>query len=752
VHASIRHWKISHIAVRPITRKINQLQGVSRMNIERRISQAAESGIGIKLGIGLAIITTLLLAGCGSGSTSVNDSVTNTTDLTITPMKGQFGEGTSVNVKRTKDGVVVATGKVGLAGSATVKVPTTEVGPFLIEAGVAGDTYFDESSGASAIVQQNTIALRALIPNASAAVGVTALTEMAVGQIEAHTGGIAGTKATDVIAANATIGSQFGVPNPLATPSVIGAGTTGAKLTGGNAADDYALKLAGIAKLTSGGDAIRALHDLRDDIKDGTLDGVKSGVVITTLNIPVPTTGQTYQDAMSAALNTQVTAATTAYATPGAAVPTVTMTVADLAALLDAAMQVGAATQAASAGTAMTTETLNTQIATTVETQVATLAVAGADATTIAAGTVAAVDNATASGTAIASAATSATNFLAAAATGVFQSNFQVNSLGTQLDWGRVDKMTLTPNGALYDYSNSSYQYNSGTATWTAISDNAAGAYWDLTPTSAGGWVDTSTSSVRFTIAADGTFTVENLLPGGSPLGSSWSMLITQEDLSGQPVDGCYFYDNTGTQQPCTVTPYNTAVYPVGAAGFRFSNQIQSGDMYSVDLINGGGAATDMNGVALTALPKLGDSFCVNSSGGSGLYRPAAGVAAGEPNYTQVWLGQVAGGCTAANITSAAAQAGGPFYLSSKATGNAAAPLVLSIYWAGVGCTNGCSDQIIAYIPTKGVFQGWFQPHGTRENGGSNVMTNRVAFDAMVAAARAVTGVTGMGAAVPTLP
>jgi len=696
--------------------------------------------------LGLTIIA-LVLGGCGGGSTPTPAPIVDNQDLTtaikITPMKGQFSAGTRVKVTRTKDGLVVSTCSVDATGSCSANVKTTETGPFLIEAGGAGDQYFDESTGALATVPANTTALRALIPNATAAVGVTALTEMAVGQIEARTGGIVATKATDVIAANATIGSQFGVPDPLVTPSVIGA-TTGATLTGSDA-DNYALKLAGIAKLAQGGDVIQALHDLRDDIKDGTLDGRKGTVAITTLNIPAPTTGQTYQDAMSAALNTQVTAATTAFATPGAAVPTVTMTVPDLAALLDAAMQVGAATQTASAGTAMSAETLNTQIANTVQTQVATLAVTGADATTIAAGTTAAVTAGTASGTAIANAATSVQNFLAAAATGLFSVNFHVDSSGAQLSWGNVNQLTLTPNGASYNLASSGHSY-AGNGNWITRPANSTGLYWELTPATPGGWVDMTSPQVKFTTATDGTLTVASLLSSGQPSGDSWSTLVTQENVNGQSIEGCYSYDSTGTQQPCTLSPYNTATYPAGAAGFRFNNQIQNNALYSVDLVQGGSGATDMNGVALMALPALGDSFCVNSSRGSGLYRPVTEAAAGQPNYSQVWM---SGGCTAANISSAAALQGGPLYLSSKATGNAAAPLVLSIYWAG-GCNAGCQDQFMAYIPNKGVFQGWFQPQGPRRTDGSNFMVNRTAFNAMIAAARAVTGVSGMGLAVPS--
>ncbi len=48
------------------------------MNIARRLSRTAESGIGIKLGLGLAIIATQLLVGCGGGSTPTPGATSQT--------------------------------------------------------------------------------------------------------------------------------------------------------------------------------------------------------------------------------------------------------------------------------------------------------------------------------------------------------------------------------------------------------------------------------------------------------------------------------------------------------------------------------------------------------------------------------------------------------------------------------------------------------------------------------------------------
>ncbi|MEQ1532294.1 MAG: hypothetical protein HOO97_07940 [Sideroxydans sp.] len=713
----------------------------------------------IQLGIGFTLIA-LSLAGCGGGKSSntptntvtptPTPSVIPTASIKITPMKGQFSTGTSVKIKRAKDSVEVGTCLVDATGSCSADIKTSETGPFLIEAGIAGDKYFDESTGALATVPANTTALRALIPNATAAVGVTALTEMAVGQIEGNTGGIAAAKTTDVIAANATIGSQFGVPDPLVTPSVIGAGTSAAKLTGGNNADDYALKLAGLAKLTKAGqNPIHALHDLRDDIKDGTLDGKKGAIAITTFTLPTPAVGQTYQAAMSAELNTLVTVAATAYATPGTAVPTVTMTVAELNVLLDAAMQVGAATQAASAGTAMTTATLNTQIANTVQTQVATLAVTGATAGTIQAGTAAAVAAGTAAGGVLAEGKAAATNLLADAVSGVYQVNVVLNApAGTSINRANILKMTLTPQGTSYAKGGVRYEHNLGA--WGISTQNVAGIKWDLTPTSPGGWVDTSLAGLNITVAADGTLTVHNLLPNGSEFGSSHSMLVTQFDLSGSAVEGCTAFA-VGGPVPCTLPPYDTAKFPAGSKGYRFTHDINNQESYALDITGGAAAGTDMNGVALTALPALGDSFCLMTQQGAELYEPIVGAVAGARNYTQKSIGFVAGGCNAANIAAAVGNFANPHWLSFKDTNNAAAPKVLWISWGGCN-NNGCDSEIVAHIPNKGVFKGWLQRQGPIKGDGGSPMTNRIAYDAMTNTAKAVSTVVGLGAAVPTIP
>ena len=284
------------------------------MNVNRNLRKAAE------LGIGLVAVTTLVLAGCGggSGSNAQNDqNTTPTAAVRITPMKGKFSAGSTVIIKRARDGVQVAAGTTDAAGVATINVPTSETGPFLIEVGAVGDSFFDESTGANATIPAGGSGLRALIPDTAATndVGVTALTEMAVGQIEAASGGLAAATATDVIATNMTVGNSFGIDDALDSPSIIGSGTQLDTAAGG--ADRHALTLAALAKLaTPGKSALDVAHDLRDDARDGTLDGRVNTTPITSIDAAKLTIGGGGASAASmvAAINTEMAAAKLTYA------------------------------------------------------------------------------------------------------------------------------------------------------------------------------------------------------------------------------------------------------------------------------------------------------------------------------------------------------------------------------------------------------------------------------------------------------
>lgn len=693
----------------------------------------------IKLSMAVAISAALAACGGGGGGGSSGGNtggtggtvVTPTAAIKITPMKGKFSVGTTVRVKRSKDGVQVGTCTVDATGSCSASIAKSETGPFLIEAGIAGDTYFDESTGASATVPAGQPALRALIPDATTStnVGVTALTEFAVGQVEVGSG-VASVTSIGVVAANATIGSQFGVTDLLVPPTVVASGT---KVNGGNAADDYALKLAGIAKMAGTGiSPVQALHDLRDDIKDGKFDGLVGTTPLTSLVFTVPTGGMTSAQ-LSTQIATQVQAATTTYGVTGATAPTVTLTVQDLAALLAAAMQVGAEAQRASAGSQLTTAQLNTQIASTVNTQVGNISTAVAGGTTIAAATTTAVANTTAAATALASTGgTNQADFMAGLASGWYWMNQNVGTTapnGGQITTQPVvDKSISNTAGSTMTIANSTLVWNFATGALQPAGSGvaAAGGGWVLTATS-GGWVSqNATANMTITSNADGTISWSN-----STDGTSGHFLPSVQVLDGKPLQECVSATNP-TGANCAAGD----VYPVGSKYFDFIGQVNNVDQYNLWSGGGMGPITDTAGITLTALPAVGTSFCANQH----FFRAISGAAVGADNYdviySGVWNGTTSSipGCTAAN------------WALANAITSVANNRTVSIVGKTIGTTPVLKVQRVSqttdiwllnmiYGAVAGtVYEGNFQPAGpipTQNQGGGNY--NKTAIDADLA-------------------
>lgn len=701
----------------------------------------------IKLSMAVAI--SAALAACGGGGGGGSSAGTGgtggtgggttlpTAAIKITPMKGKFSAGTTVKVKRAKDGVVVATGTLDATGSVSVNVATSETGPFLIEAGVAGDTYFDESTGAPATVPAGQPALRALIPDAvtSPSVGVTALTEFAVGQVEAGSG-VAAVTPIGVMAANATIGSQFGVNDLLTPPTIVAAGT---KVNGGNAADDYALKLAGLAKMAKTGvSSVQALHDLRDDIKDGKFDGLKGTTPLTTLAFTVPPAGMTSAE-LSTQIASQVQAATATYGAASATAPTVTLTVQDLAALLAAAMQVGAEAQAASAGSQLATAQLNTQIASTVNTQVGNIATDVAAGTPIATATTTAVANTTTTATALASAGgTAQTNFMAGIAAGWYQDASWLAApksappAAAGMPQGQITQRPIvmksisSGTGSTFTITHSHLAWNFATGVLDPYTPPAGSNLdWTLTATSPGGWVSSNGGgNMTITSNADGTISWSNASDG-----TAGKFLPSVIVLDGKPLQGCASATNPAGAN-CTAGD----VYPAGSKMYDFVGEVLTVDQYN--LWQAGGVATDVNGVPLTALPAVGTSFCANDH----LYSAIPGAAAGADNYQVSWTGiwDVATntwipGCTAAGIAAAQASqvASNTVLIVNKATGNASVPSVLKIQ--RVSQTNNVwMLQNVFAAKAGAVYTAHFTPAGPVQNQGAGNL-NKAALDAELA-------------------
>ncbi len=658
-----------------------------------------------------------------------------TAAVKITPMKGKFAVGTTVRVKRAKDGVVVATGTIDATGSASVNIPTSETGPFLIEAGIAGDTYFDEATGANATVPPGQPALRALIPNTSANnVGVTALTEFAVGQVEASATGLANVTPTGILAANATIGSQFGVNDLLAPPTVVSAGT---QVVGGTAADDYALKLAGLAKMAkSGVSSVQALHDLRDDIKDGTFDGQIGTSPLTSLVFAVPQGGMT-PAALSTEIATQVQAATTTYGAAGAAVPTVTLTVQDLAALLAAAMQVGAEAQLASTGSQLTAAQLNTQIAATVNTQVGNIATQVAGGTPIATATTTAVANTTTAATALASAGgTAQADFMAGLAAGWYQQAPWLNTATPpaaapgapqgQITQRPFVSKTIGTSGTITN-SYQAWNFVTGALEPYAAPVGSVGG-WMLTATSPGGWVPESTpENTVVTTNADGT------ISWATPnRGTSGSFLPSVMVLDGQPLKDC-----ASAANPTGAACIAGDVYPAGSKMYDLLGDRNNEDRYGLWM--GGGVATNASGVQLATLPAVGTSFCVSDH----LFRAIPSAVAGADNYDVLYTGwnpvtnlATTPGCTLANInavnTIPSAANNRTLLMVSKATGNTAAPAVLKVQRVSQAGDVWLLNRIYGAV-AGAVYIGDIQYAGPVQNNNNGGNLNKTAMDADLA-------------------
>lgn len=693
------------------------------MNMKRNFRKAAE------LGVGLTMIAALVLAGC-SGTTNSNSSSSSAAatfnNLDITPMKGKFETGATVRVKRAKDGIEVAMGTVNASGVASLKVPSAEAGPFLIEAGIAGDKYYDESTGASASVDAGTTALRALIADATSAsaVGVTALTELAVAQIEAGSG-ISGVTATDVDSANIAIGTQFGVADTLATPSVVD-GTT--KLAGGNAADDYALRLAGLAKLAASGvPSLKALRDLRDDMKDGTLDGRIGTTPITTMAMTVAASGVTVTE-FNTALAKAISSAAKAYAASGVKAPTVTLSVKELKDLVAAAMEIGAQAKASASSSALPAGKLKAQIAATVKTEVGAMATAVAGGKKLADAKVTSLGNAKDAGAILAGAAAAAKDMVTALKTGWY-GVYPYQSVG--ITYGSAYKTSATGTGSLLTIANTSWQWNTASGVWEDLSaQNIPAKQWSLTDTTAG-WV-ANDRVFNFVDNGDGSMTASS-----SQTGNGFTFVAAKLVLDGKPLKAC---------TTCNAASYTSATYPAGSIGYRMDSQATSKDEFTTsEMSSYTYTATNGSGAALSALPNVGDEFCMGYSGTytSGgktypssiatLYTPVAGAAAGSNNYLQSY----AASCKAADIASAKAVAAtSSIQLTLKATGNATVPNVLffNSQYDPVNMKNGAGN-IIAWVNGK-LLLGRFDPKGPSPaalNVGFGL--NKVAADAEVVAA-----------------
>lgn len=661
------------------------------------------------------IVATPLLGACSGGGSGTADITTTSSAVKVTAMKGKFNEGSTVIVRLSSNNNEVVRGLIGADGSVSVDIPTTATGPFLIEAGIAGDQYFDESTNSLATIPTGGTGLRALITSATASpsVGVTALTEMAVAQVAASAGGISGATATLVMAANTTVGIQFGVDDPLLPPSVISSGIT---VDGTSAADSYALKLAGLAKMAGTGvPAMQAMKDLSADMADGKLNGLIGTAPITSLNFIIHSGGVTIAD-MGARMAAQVALATGTYA-PGATAPTITLTVQDLAALLQAAYDVGTAAQLGVTG--LSDDVLNAQIAATLQAQVQTISTAVGAGTSIATATATAVAAAGTTATTLANAVAAGPTFMASLKTGHYNSSGR-NSSGNL----EVQKETATEDASgKLTFADMRWELNttsaSSSSSWASVT-KGGNSEWQLGTT---GWVKEGTESV--TIATNANGTISYL----TSTGQSGSFLPKVTTLDGTLVDPCA---NPSTYNGMTIPATCTATYPTGSVGYETFGHVQDQDAFWLEPNWNGGINTDANGVELTTMPTLGTGFCINDH----YYRPIPSPLAGANNYDVIYSYSTAGGaCNAANIAVAqtSTSTNGSVLVVNKATGNTSVSTVMHIARATdstTGQTSWLLNRIMGSVSSK-VYMGEFQAAGPTDWDDMNF--NKIAMDANVA-------------------
>lgn len=166
-----------------------------------------------ELGVTLASVAVLVLAGCGGGSSPAGDNTP--VSVTVVPFKGMFANGAVI--LRDANGEVVplvSGGAINAAGVAELSFGSKVAYPLIVE--VSG-SYYNENSGQ---LEAGALPLRGIIVgahsvDAGSAVPVTLVTETAVANLQ-HRLGASGSggpvRAASAVAALQEAGYMLGVP------------------------------------------------------------------------------------------------------------------------------------------------------------------------------------------------------------------------------------------------------------------------------------------------------------------------------------------------------------------------------------------------------------------------------------------------------------------------------------------------------------------------------------------------------------
>ncbi len=240
------------------------------------------------LGGGIAVLNAAILVVCNSNDDDDTSSTaaSTTTHLTITPSLGKILKA-KVIAKNAITGAVLGQGTTDAVTGIAKFTAEKTTSPVIIEVqgtdGAQGATYYDESTKTD-IPLLSTKKIRAVAPSLgdNPNFGVTVLTDLAYQAAVKAAGTEAKINTADIVnQANSQIktllAKELGTNSLLTPPTIIGKDTIIKNvITAKNAANDYALKLAGLAKLGRGeSPVLDVLQKLSDDISDGNLDGNK---------------------------------------------------------------------------------------------------------------------------------------------------------------------------------------------------------------------------------------------------------------------------------------------------------------------------------------------------------------------------------------------------------------------------------------------------------------------------------------------
>lgn len=613
-----------------------------------------------EVGLAVAAITALILAGCGGSKSTaaspVASAVVVNTSAVIVPFKGPYVQGAPV-ILRDAMGASIATATVGVNGQATITFPQTVSYPLSVE--VSG-TYWNE---VTKVYETSATPLRGLIVSpAVTQVPVTIVTEAAVADLETKktismNGAHAAITTAEATAALIAMGTNFGV-----------AANTVPSFSGNTSVDPNTISLAALAVVANG----QAGATLADKVK-----------ALTHNMVIMPVTG-----------------------TPTALIPQATMA---------AAMTVAAGNMTAVGGIAPIVVAPTISVATMAATQAAA-ATAASNAPVVTVGS-----------------AALSSYFNDAKTTGLAWWQVYLNASGVGSAMAGIDIFTQNSS------TSTTYTVNPRVIKSMTVPGGAWGANnpapvagsvvyitYDLTAT---GWVARP---------ATGTTQSSTVVDNGnaasfSSTGWNTTAAITKSDLAGKPVVcnginvNSTIGDNLsgfGATVPCPIA----TTYPAGSALYSVGETLIA-DSYIVWDQTGVGAiatvVTDGAGVALTALPAVGSTFCVSQQGLIQVYAPIVGAVAGGDNYKL--LSSVS--CAAADINTAlaapAVAGGATALLAIKASGLAGVSVVTIKKATSFG-TSILALNNGKWMPGGGYFAGEFA--------GTNYWLNKTATNTQLVA------------------